>query len=91
MTTTDLPTPDLRNGSLTALRLIETGPRAVYCTACFAQPEQPCRGLDRGTHRERGWMLRNNLIATLRHSLELPTIGPVPEAAASAAGEHDHA
>lgn len=78
---TDLPVPDLRNGSLAALRLIETGPGSVYCTACFAQPDHPCRDAGAGHyHRERGWMLHSNIIATLRHHLELPITGPVPEA-----------
>jgi len=68
-----LPEPDIRAGALAALDLIETGSSAVYCTACSAQPGQPCRDLDAGRrHTERSWMLRNNIIATLRHHLELP-------------------
>lgn len=70
---TTLPAPDVREGATTALRLIEIGPRAVYCTNCAAAPGQPCRGVEHGHHRERQWMVRNQVVATLRHHLELPT------------------
>ena len=70
-----LPDPDPRHGALIALHLIEHGPEGVECTRCGAQENQPCAGLDRGHHHERGWRLKNFLVATLRHHLELPTPG----------------
>ena len=72
MTTT---APDLRDGATAALRLIETGPNAVRCTHCHAQPGQPCHNVDTGRHhRERLWQTRNQTIATLRTALSLPPV-----------------
>jgi len=76
-TVPDLPAPDPHAGGLAVLHLIETGPRAVDCTRCTAQPGDPCQGVDRGHHTERSWLLRDHVIATLRHHLRLPMYGPV--------------
>lgn len=74
-----MPIPDPRAGGLAALHLIETGPAAVRCTRCGADDGQPCRDVTTGRHhRERLWMIRDQVITTLRHALDLPLYGPVP-------------
>lgn len=76
-----LPAPDPRAAALCVLHLIETGPRAVDCPECHADPDEPCTGLDRGmNHRARGRALRNQTIATLRHALGLSYGDPPPAA-----------